>query len=185
GQSSVGPAEAETHEKALVELAHEYIRAGNFQDAEARLSIQLSRYPTGPEAGLGKLLKGICLLQLSSGKAKPTDPESALAPKMRTEALKLFQEIVDDVEQREKAGPVSDRDRWLWSQASIRICQGHFLSGERHEVVTAAASRVIARYPGTVEELIVLSIVYHAQKRDDRKDLWPATRDRMKDVFEH
>src|SRR5262249_15647827 len=119
GQSSVGTAEAETHEKALVELAHEYIRSGNFQDAEPRLSIQLSRYPTGPESGLGKLLKGICLLQLSSAKAKPTDPEPALAPKMRADALKLFQEIVDDVEQREKAGMASDRDRWLWGQASI------------------------------------------------------------------
>lgn len=182
GQTTVSPAEAETHERALVELAHEYIRQGNFKEAEARLSVQLSRYPNGPEAGLGKLLKGVCLLQLAAAKAKPTDPEPATAPKMRTDALKLFQEIVDDVDKREKAGSASERDRWLRLQASLRICQTYLQTGQPDEVVKAAAV-VIERHRGSVEELIVLSLIYHAQKQGNRPDLAARTRERMWDVF--
>jgi tetratricopeptide (TPR) repeat protein len=182
GQTSVGPAEAETHERALVELAYEYIQARNYQEAEARLSIQLSRYPTGPEAGLAKLLKGICLLQMAAAKAKPTDPDPPLAPKMRQDALKLFREIVEDVEKREKIGPVSDRDRWLWVQASIRICQTHLELGQPDEVLKAAAP-VIERHRGTVYELIVLSLIWHAHKQAERPDLQARTKERMREVF--
>lgn len=184
GQTAVGPAEAETHERALVELAHEHIRAGKFQEAEARLSVQLGRYPTGPEAGLGKLLRGICLLQLASAKAKPTDLDGPLAAQQRVDALKLFKEIVDDVEKREKPGlsPVSERDRWLWLQASLRICQTQLQLGQPDEVLKAAAP-IIERYRGTVEELIALSLIYHAQKMQNRTELMPRTKDRMFEVF--
>ena len=182
GQTTVGPAEAEVHERALVELAHEFIRAGKFQEAEALLSIQLSRYPTGPENGLGKLLRGICLLQLASAKAKPTDPEPPLAAKQRADALQLFRDLVADVEKKEKAGPVSDRDRWLWLQASLRVCQTHLQLGQPDEVLKAAAP-IVERYRGTVEELIALSLIYHAQKMQNRTELMPRTKERMWEVF--
>jgi len=172
GQSSVPPSDANTHEIALVELAHEYYRRGAFADAESRLSIALSRYPSGPESGFAKLVK-----------KNPNDPEPANAPKFRADALKLFQETVEDVERREKVGPVSDRDRWLWTQAALRVCQTLLELGEYDRVLSAAAP-VVQRCRGTVEELIVLSVMFHAQKRKNRIELALQIRDRMKDVFE-
>lgn len=183
GASSVPPADAATHEIALVELAHEYIRRNAFADAESRLSVQLSRYPNGPEAAYGKLLKGVCLLQLASAKKAPTDPEPSNAPKMRAEALKLFQEVVDDVDRREKAGPVTERDRYLWQLASLRVAQAYYQLGEPDRALSAAAP-VVQRCRGTVEELIALSVMYHAQKQKGQTGVMLSIRDRMKDVFE-
>jgi tetratricopeptide (TPR) repeat protein len=183
GQSSVPPADAGTHEIALVELSHEYIRRAAFADAESRLSVQLSRYPNGPEAAYGKLLKGVCLLQLASAKKAPTDPEPSNAPKMRAEALKLFQDVVDDVDRREKAGPVTERDRYLWQLASLRVAQAYYQLGEADRALSAVAP-VVQRCRGTVEELIALSVMYHAQKQKGQTGVMLTLRDRMKDVFE-
>src|SRR5262249_23270901 len=59
----VGAEEREFHERALVELAHEFIRGGNFTEAEIWLRKQLGSYQAGHEAPLGRLLLGVCLLQ--------------------------------------------------------------------------------------------------------------------------
>ncbi len=183
GQTSVGPGDAMTHELALVELSLEYFRRGSFAEAESRLSVSLSRYPTGAEAGFARLLKGTCLLQLAATKRKPEDPEPENAPQLRADALALFERVVTDIEQREKAGTASDRDRWLWTQASLRICMTYLQLNKTTEVLKAAAP-VIQRCRGTVDELIALSIIYHAQKLDDRKELMLQTRDRMRELFE-
>jgi tetratricopeptide (TPR) repeat protein len=182
GQSSVPPADATIHELALVELAHEYIRRGSFAEAESRLSVLLSRYPNGAEALYGKLLKGVCLLQMAA-KKNPTDPEPSNAPKLRVDALKLFQEVVDDVDRREKAGPVTERDRYLWTLSSQRVGQAYLQLGESDRALSAV-SPVVQRCRGTVEELIALSVMYHAQKQKGQVGLALSIRDRMKDVFE-
>ena len=71
---------SEFHELALSELAHELIKAeqlrgGGGLAAEADSAL----YPTGPEAGLGKLFLGICLLA-----ARRRDARGARTPPTRT-----------------------------------------------------------------------------------------------------
>src|SRR4029078_13294130 len=60
-----GP-EQEFHERALVELAHDLIRSAKFAEAEVWLRKELSSYPNGAEAPLGRLLLGVCLIQRAS-----------------------------------------------------------------------------------------------------------------------
>lgn len=177
-KESVDPAEAATHERVMVELAHEYIRNVNFKGAEAVLRKQLHTYPTGPEAGLGRLLRGVCLLQLATAKPEPSE-----APKMREEALRLFEQVAAEATRRQQSGKTAERDEWLRLQASLRVLQTLLQMGEPQRVITRAAP-LLAQYRGTVEELIVLSLIFHAHKQWNRPDLVERTRDRMREVFE-
>jgi TolA-binding protein len=182
-QRDVSAAEREFHERALTELANALIREGNFADAEGRLRTQLNIYPNGPEAGLARLLLGVCLLQRAAGAAAaPAD-----AAKMRAEAVTTFKQIVAECDAAERrAGKLTDREAWLRLQAALRVLQAH------QQTRTAAAARellyesvpLLDRYKGTVEELIVLSLMYHAfrQLNDPGKAL--DTRDRMKEAFD-
>src|SRR5207244_4284154 len=97
-KQNIGPGEREYHERALTELANALIREGNFVDAEARLRTQLSIYPTGPEAGLAKLLLGVCLLQRAA--VQTTEPKDA--GKMRTEAVTIFKQLVAECDTAER-----------------------------------------------------------------------------------
>lgn len=180
----VGPAEQEVHERALVELAHEHIRAGRFEDAEARLRTQLSRYPTGPEAGLGKLLLAISLLQRAPPlPANSKVPEHPKAAGWRDEALSLCRQIVKDVDaKKQAAGKLAERDPWLRLQACLRILQAYQYMGKPYEVIAEAAP-LLRDYKGTVEELIVLSTIYHAHKQLNKDELALKVRDQMREVF--
>jgi tetratricopeptide (TPR) repeat protein len=182
--SAVAPAEQEAHERALVELAHEHIRSGQYAEAEARLRKQLSIYPAGPESGLGRLLLGVSLLQRSA-RPRPDAPELAEAPGMREEALKLFKQIVAEVDRRAPAagGTAPERDAWLRAQASVRVLQAYQQMGKPNDLLVEAAP-LLERYRGTVEELIVLSLVYHANKQRNKPENAADTRERMKEVFE-
>ena len=103
-QEVVSTTEQEFHERALVELAHDHIRAGNFPEAEVWLRKQLELYPSGAEAPLGRLLLGVCLIQRPSA-TLPSPPDAATAAKLRDEALKCFKQIVaetDDVLKRDR-----------------------------------------------------------------------------------
>ncbi len=162
-QENVAPDEREFHERALTELANDLIRQGNFADAEARLRTQLKIYPNGLEAQLARLLLGVCLLQRA---AAPNAPD---AVKMRAEAVAVFKEIVkacDDAERR-NGGKLTEREGWLRLQAALRVLQTY------QQMKTAQASRdllyeaapLLERHKGTVEELIVLSLMYHAFKQ--------------------
>lgn len=178
----VGPSEQEVHERALVELAHESIRAGNFADAEVRLRMQLNRYPTGPEAGLARLLLGICLLQRATP-PKPGTPEPAKATAWREEALKLFKDIIKEVDAKKKAtGKATERDDWLRVQAGLRVLKVYEQMGKPYDVLTEAAPLLVA-YKGTVEELIVRSLMYHAYKQLNQPENALRMRDEMRAVF--
>jgi tetratricopeptide (TPR) repeat protein len=179
----VGPSEQEVHERALVELAHESIRAGKFPDAEVRLRMQLNRYPTGPEAGLGRLLLGICLLQRATPPKSGT-PEPAKAAAWREEALELFKHIIKEAEAKKKAaGKGTERDDWLRLQASLRVLQAYQQMGKPYDVLTAAAP-LLVEYRGTVDELIVRSLMYHAYKQLNQPENAIRMRDEMRAVFE-
>ena len=179
-QQNVTAAEREFHERALTELANALIREGNFADAEARLRAQLALYPNGPEAGLARLLLGVCLLQRAAAPAVV----AADAAKWRGEAVAAFKQIVTECDAAERrAGKLTDREAWLRLQAALRVLQTYQQMKKPYDLLTEAAP-LLDRYKGTVEELIVLSLVYHAFKQMNDPGKALDTRDRMKDVFD-
>jgi hypothetical protein len=179
-QQDVTAAEREYHERALTELANALIREGNFADAEARLRTQLNLYGNGPEAGLARLLLGVCLLQRAAApNAQPAD-----AIKMRNEAIATFKQLVKECDEAERrSGKLTERESWLRLQAALRVLQTYQQMKAPRELLFEAAA-LLERHRGTVEELIILSLVYHAfkQMNDPAKAL--DTRDRMKDAFD-
>lgn len=179
-QQNVTPAEREFHERALTELANALIREGNFADAETRLRAQIGLYPNGPEAGLAKLLIGVCLLQ----RAAAANVQPADATKMRNEAVTTFKLLVkecDDAERRN--GKMTEREGWLRLQAALRVLQTYQQMKLPRELLFEAAA-LLERHRGTVEELIILSLVFHAFKQLRDEDKMADTQARMRDVFD-
>jgi hypothetical protein len=189
-QEKVEQGEQEFHERALVELAHEHIRATQYAEADAWLRKQLGTYPTGPEASLGRLLLGVCLLQRATAMtppppAPPADAATAArAGAMRDESLKLFKQVVADAEAKlARDKKLGDRDAWLRMQAGLRVLQTYQQLHKPNDLLAEAAV-MLERHRNSVEELIILSLVYHAfrQKGESGKAL--QTRDQMKEVFD-
>ncbi|MBN9119138.1 MAG: hypothetical protein J0I06_08255, partial [Planctomycetes bacterium] len=179
-QQNVSAAEREYHERALTELANAMIREGNFADAEARLRTQIGLYPNGPEAGLAKLLLGVCLLQ----RAAAPNVQPADVTRMRNEAVTTFKQLVAECDAAERRnGKLTEREAWLRLQAALRVLQTYQQMRTPRDLLFEAAP-LLERHRGTVEELIILSLVYHAFKQlgDPGKAL--DTRDRMKEVFD-
>jgi tetratricopeptide (TPR) repeat protein len=182
-QETVAPEEQEFHERALVELAHEYIRTSNYPEAEVWLRKQLSLYPAGPEGSLGRLLLGVCLLQRASA-PPPSTPEAATANRLRDEAIKLFKQIVADADARQKRdGKLAERDAWLRLQAGLRVLQTYQQLQKPNDLL-AEASVLLERHRNTVEELIIWSLVYHAFKQKGETGRALQTRDQMKELFD-
>jgi hypothetical protein len=182
-QQTIRPEEREFHERAITELANAQIREGNFADAENRLRTQLGLYPTGPEAGLARLLLGVCLLQ----RAAAPRVEAADATKMRNEALGLFKKNVTECDLAERRnGKLTDRETWLRLQSALRVLQAHqqLRTEKSARDLLYDAGPLLERHRGTVEELIILSLMYHAfrQVNDNREAL--VIRERMKEVFD-
>jgi RNA polymerase sigma factor (sigma-70 family) len=170
-------------EQIQVDLAYDYIRTNNFRSAELCLRKQLQQYPTGPQASLGKFLLGVCLVQLATV-PPPGGPSSAKANTQREEALRLFRNIVSDLDAELKKGSkLSDYDAWLKVQAAIRILQVH-LHMRNHTDLLYEAQDLLQRQRGTVDELIVWSLIYKSfeQQCDEVKML--QTRDKIKEVFD-
>ena len=179
-QRDISTAEIEFHERALTELANALIREGNFADAEARLRTQLNIYPNGPEAGLAKLLLGVCLLQRA---AAPT-VLVADAAKMRVEAVTIFKQLVTECDAAERRNnKLTDREAWLRLQAALRVLQTYQQMKKPQDLLFEAAP-LLDRYRGTVEELIIWSLVYHAFKQLNDTGKALETRDQMRDVFD-
>jgi hypothetical protein len=184
-QQAVGPAEQEVHEGTLVELARDGVRAGDYVGAESRLRKQLGTYPTGPQAGVGRLLLGVCLVQRAAGGGPGAPADAAAAVRLREEALGLFQQIVADADARYRrdGGKLSDQDEWLRLQAGLRVLQAFHQLGKPNDVLAEAAV-LLDRHRGKVEELVVLSLVYHAFKQKNEPGKALQTRDRMKELFD-
>jgi tetratricopeptide (TPR) repeat protein len=183
-QQTVSAAEREFHEKAFGDLAHILIHEGNFAEAEAKARAQLGRYPNGPWAGHARLLLGVALLQRA---ATLPPAQAADAAKMRTEALASFKQIVADCDAIERrTGKLPEREGWLRLQASVRVLQAY------QQMRTQQSARELLfeggtlrdRYKGTVEELIILSLMYHAFKQMNDTGNALTTREQMKEVFD-
>lgn len=177
---TVKPAEREMHERALVDVAHAYIQKGNFAEAEARLEKQVKLYPSGGESGLGKLLLGVCLLQRADARAKPPTPNPA---KNREEALRLFKLVVVEVEVRAKENRPIERDPWLKTQANLRVLQTYQQMARPFDVLKDGDA-LRREFAGTADELIVLSLMYHAYKQLDKPEGTFAIHAQMREVFE-
>ncbi len=178
-QKSVAPGEQQYHERSLTELANSLIREGNFAEAEARLRKQLGLYQNGPEAPLAKLLLGVCLLQRASA---PLPAEETT--KMRAEALANFKRIITTCDAAERRnGKLTEREAWLRLQASLRVLQTHQQMRKPLDLLSDAAP-LLDRYKNTVEELIILSLVYHAFKQLNDPGKALDTRARMKETFD-
>lgn len=175
----VAPAEQAAHERALVELAHEQIRAGNFAGAESRLRTQLRLYPTGPEVGLGELLLGVCLIQRADPRAKPAAPDPA---KAREEALAVLKKLVGEIDARTAAGQATERDPWLKKQAALRVLQVYLQMNKPWDLITTA-DPMRRESAGAVEELIILSFMYHAYKQLDKPEGMLTIRDQMQAAY--
>ncbi|MBX9622177.1 MAG: hypothetical protein K2X82_00015, partial [Gemmataceae bacterium] len=177
----VAPSEQAAHEQALVELAYEHIRAGRFADAEARLRGQLAVYPSGPEADLGRVLLGTCLVQRSKPDANPraADPGKAL-----DEALGLVRQVVAAVEARKAAGRPAYSDDWLWAQASQRVLQAYLLMNRPRDVLVEG-DKLRRQTAGTADELITLSHMWHAHRQLPGGEQGAlSTRDHMRELFD-
>jgi tetratricopeptide (TPR) repeat protein len=182
-QETVTAAEQGVHELAMRELAHEFIRAGNYPEAEVWLRKQLGLYPNGPEGLFGRLLLGVCLLQ-KAGTPSAAAPDKPEAPPLREEAVRLFQEVVAAADARQKKdGKLSERDAWLRLQAGLRVLQA-LQHMQRPNDLLSEAAVLLDRHRGTVEELIVLSLVYHAYKQKGEPGKALQTRDQMKELFD-
>jgi hypothetical protein len=80
-----------------------------------------------------------------------------------------------------KAKP-TDREAWLRLQASIRVLETYQKMGKPYDVLFEGA-KLRAQVKGTVEELIVLSLMYHAHRFNKKDEDALRVRDEMRDVF--
>ncbi|VTU02023.1 hypothetical protein : [Gemmataceae bacterium] len=182
-QETVAPAEREYHELALVGLGYEVMRTNNYAEAEVWLRKQVTEYPGGPEASLGRLFLGICLIQ-RAGASGASAPDAAGVTRMRDEAVKLFKQVVADADAKQKKdGKLSERDAWVRLQAGLRVLQTYQQMHNPKDLL-AEAPALLERHRGTVDELIILSLVYHAFKQKNEPGLSLQTRDQMKDLFD-
>lgn len=182
-QEVVSTTEQEFHERALVELAHDHIRAANFPEAEVWLRKQLSSYPSGAEAPLARLLLGVCLIQRSSA-TLPSPPDAATATKLRDEALQYFKQIVSDTDEiLKRAGKLGDREAWLRREAGLRVLQT-YLQMKKPNDLLVEADKLRDRHRNSVEELIILSLIYHAFKQKGDIVRERQIRDQMKELFD-
>lgn len=103
---------------------------------------------------------------------------------MRTEAVTVFKEIVADCDKAEKRiGKLPEREAWLRLQAALRVLQT-YQQMKRPNDLLVAADRLLDRHKETVEELIILSLMYHAFKQLNEPGKALTIRDRMRDVFD-
>ena len=163
------PSERAAHEQALFELGKLLLNQGSYPDAEARFRQQLQAHPTGPHADQGRLFLGSCLLVMARGDHQGGRPPSDAAAKL-AEAAKLFEVLS------------GSKDSYLRAQADLRLANAVLLQ-KRYDELPALCDRLAARYPGKVQELILLSMRYHAETFADRKADAARTLGRMEGVY--
>ena len=159
------------------------MRTNNYPEAEVWLRKQIATYPNGPESSLGRLFLGICILQRAAVSGSSA-PDPANVTRMREEAIKLFKQVVTDADAKQKKdGKLNDRDTWVRVQAGLRILQTYQQMQKPNDLL-AEAPAMLDRHRGSVDELIILSLVYHAFKQKNESGRALQTRDQMKELFD-
>lgn len=164
-----GTVERDAQAQALFELGKLLLQQANVPDAEARFRQLVQTHPTGSFAGQGKLYLGSCLLLLARGDNQDGRPP-ADADRKLAEALKVFEELAGST------------DAFLRAQADIRLANTMLLL-KRYDDLPAVCDKLAARYPGKVEELIVLSMLYSSYRLSDRAEQATKTFGRMEGVY--
>jgi RNA polymerase sigma factor (sigma-70 family) len=149
------------------------MKAGDFAAAERMLRGRLPGRTSLARAE-DHLLLGICVLERARA-AKPDE-----APKLVEEAWTFFGSAAAEAG---RAVRPDERAAWIQTQAWLRGLQV-LLHKQKPEHLFVPAAELLEKHRGTVEELILLSLVYHAhrQKGDPGKAL--DTQDKMKKVFD-
>ncbi len=155
------------------DLIRTRMKSGDFAGAERLLR---TRLPDRTKLDLAEdqLQLGICLLEQARA-AKPAD-----APKLLEEAWTAFGSAF-----KEAGRPPlqTERTTWLKTQASIRGMQVLHLQRQFDRLLTTATA-LLDKHRGTVEELILLSLVFHAHQQKQEADKARAVRENMKEVFD-
>jgi RNA polymerase sigma factor (sigma-70 family) len=170
--AAVPAADPSSPARVLVDRAQELLTSGRYAEAEAVLGGLLRDYPAALEVGLARLMLGVSVLPQAA-----SDADAGRARRRREEALALFEGLV-----KEPGDPATDLSRWVRRQAALRVLQANLQLGRPREVLDRAAP-MLRESRGRVDELIVLSMVYHAQRGLNWSDEARRTRDRMAEVF--
>ncbi|VTR95349.1 sigma-70 family rna polymerase sigma factor : RNA polymerase sigma factor, sigma-70 family OS=Singulisphaera acidiphila (strain ATCC BAA-1392 / DSM 18658 / VKM B-2454 / MOB10) GN=Sinac_7487 PE=4 SV=1: Sigma70_r2: Sigma70_r4_2 [Gemmata massiliana] len=159
------------------------MKTGDFGGAEAFIRKRLADYK-GLERAARDVQLGICINQRA---AKSNSVEEAA--RLFTEATACFREAITEVDTHEKVGGVDKRSTvdkratWVRTQAELH-CLSAFLRAKKPDEVITAAGPMLERYKGTVEELVILSLTYHAHSNKGDRARSQKTLDQMKTVFE-
>ena len=84
---------------------------------------------------------------------------------------------------RKPAEPLPERDAWLRTQSALRVLQAYQQLEQPTDVIAFAAG-VREDCRGKVEELIALSMMYHAWKQQNHPENAKRVFDEMKAVFD-
>jgi RNA polymerase sigma factor (sigma-70 family) len=155
------------------EAIHKLMKDGNFAGAESLLRSRLASR-NKLERAADQLMLGVCTLN-RAGSAKPAD------------APKLFEEAWEHLgSASSEAGSITLQDEsavWVRTQAQLFGLVVLQRQNKTDQLLTAATA-LLSKHRGTVEELIILSLVYHARKQQNDQDKARETRDKMREAFD-
>jgi hypothetical protein len=133
------------------------MKEGKYDLAESclrnRLSASYGLQRTGKE-----FLICVCLIQRAS---KSMGPE---AQNLRDEALSLARQVIEETDHKKD---MNETAKWFCRAAGIRVLQILLLS-KKNDRLLAEATKIRENCRGTVEELIVLSLIYRALTQDSQ-----------------
>ena len=150
------------------------MKEGKFGEAEDLLRVMLAQ-ANGLRAAEYRLQLGICLTE----RGKRGDPKDARTP--WSQAAGNFSLALKELADEKQ--PDAARAARLRTQVGLRTLQLHQLAGKPNDLLLAATV-FLQQHRGTVEELIGLSLVYHALKQKNESGRALQTRDRMLELFE-
>ncbi len=163
------PAERDSQQQALFELGKLHLHQQNFPEAEARFRQLIQVNPAGVLANQTRLYLGSALLLLARGDNQGARPPADAERKL-TEAQKLFEALAEV------------NDPFLRAQADIRLANTTLLL-KKYDDMPALCDKLAERYRGKVEELIVLSMLYTANRFAERPADAARTLARMEEVY--
>jgi RNA polymerase sigma factor (sigma-70 family) len=159
-EAVVAPHPAPAPKGVLDEDVRKLLAAGDYPAAEKLLRGRLAKQ-VGVDAAETRLALGACLIELARGLP------AAEANRLIDEAQDLLKRAADAVTSPNGDLPLADRVR-----ARADVCALHaLLRRDKPDELLAAAPALLDRHRGTVEELIVLSLMHDAfrQKKEDDK----------------
>src|SRR5262249_35421898 len=142
------------------------MKVGKFSEAETILRNCLPGL-TGMELAENRYLLGVCV----ASRAKAVEPR--VAGKLYAEATECFEQAST------KASEASINNKqaaWIRTQSELRCLQILHQTEKANDLIVAATT-FMEKHPDTIEELIALSLVYHALRQRGEPDKAREVRD--------